>query len=420
MGEQTPVRELVRRSLKKRRAAERRFRAMGFCAVFFSLAILSLMLLQIFISGVGAFRQSYITLDIHYDAQVLGITTVSEESLSFANFDALVRNALQREFPELTVRSEQRELNRLVSMASGYQVRDRLLKRPQLLNTKETLQLLADDEVDMYVKHAKPGRLSERQRQWVDALRQQDKIVTRFNRVFFTSGDSSEPEQAGILGALSGTLLTLFFTFVLSFPTGVAAALYLEEFAKKNAFSAFLELNINNLAAVPSIIYGLLGLAIFINWFGMPRSVPLVGGLVLFLITLPTVIISSRAAIQAVPYSIREAALGMGASRMQVAIDHVLRSALPGMLTGAIIGIARALGESAPLLMIGMMAFIVDIPENLSDPATVLPVQIYIWASASEQAFVERTAAAILVLLLLLIIINAIAVWMRHKVERRW
>lgn len=420
MDEQANVRGLVARSLKKRRAAERRFRAMGFSAVFFALALLCLMLLQIGVMGISAFKQSYLKLDIRYDSQVLGIQTVSEESLSFANFDALVRNALKREFPAVTQRGELRELYRLSSMASGYQIRDRLLRQPNLLNRRETLYLLADDDVDMYVKHQQVGRLSDRQKRWVDVLQQRGKLLTRFNRIFFTNGDSSEPEQAGVLGALMGTLLTLGLTFALCFPTGVTAALYIEEFAKKNAFTAFLELNINNLTAVPSIIYGLLGLAIFINLFGMPRSVPLVGGLVLSMMTLPTIIISSRAAIQAVPMSVREAALGMGASPMQVAIDHVLRSALPGMLTGAIIGMARALGESASLLMIGMLAFIVDIPQKLHDPATVLPVQIYLWAGASERAFVERTAAAILILLALLLVINALAVWIRHKVERRW
>ncbi len=420
MDDQAKVRALVARSLKKRRAAERRFRFFGFSAVFAALSLLFLMLFEIGTIGAGAFRQTYLKLDIRYDSQVLGIKAVSEESLSFANFDALVRNALKREFPRVTNRSELRELYRLSSMASGYQIRDRLLRQPDLLDKNQTLYLLADDDVDMYVKHHSVGRLSERQKHWVEILQRRDKVVTRFNHLFFTSGDSSEPEQAGILGALMGTLLTLGLTFVLCFPTGVAAALYIEEFARKNAFTTFLELNINNLAAVPSIIYGLLGLAVFINLFGMPRSVPLVAGLVLSLMTLPTIIISSRAAIQAFPMSLREAALGMGASPMQVAIDHVLRSALPGMLTGAVIGIARALGESAPLLMVGMLAFIVDIPKKLNDPATVLPVQIYLWAGASERAFVERTAAAILVLLLLLLVINAIAVWVRHKVERRF
>jgi len=412
--------QLVQKSLKRRRAAERRFRTFGLCAVCLGLVALLFMLGQIIYLGAGAFQQTYVQLDIRYDADVLGIDVIDEESLSFANFDALIKNSLKKEFPAVSGRSQNRELYGLVSMAAGYELRDRLSRNHRRLNTTESLLLLADDDVDMYVKHGSMERLSERQQQWITELVQQGKIKKRFNVGFFTKGDSSEPEQAGILGALIGSLLAMGVAILLSFPIGVAAAIYMEEFASKNRFNTFLELNINNLAAVPSIIYGLLGLAVLINLFGMPRSVPLVAGVVLALMTLPTIIISSRAAIQAVPNSIREAALGMGASKMQVVVDHVFIPALPGMLTGAIVGFARALGESAPLLMIGMIAFIVDIPQGLNDPATVLPVQIYLWSGAAEPAFVERTSAAIMVLLVLLITMNAFAVWTRRKVERRW
>ena len=262
--------------------------------------------------------------------------------------------------------------------------------------------------------------MSDKQIAWIDQLHNEGNIRLQFNSNLFTRGDSREPEQAGIRGAIMGSLFTLILTLLLSFPIGVSAAIYLEEFAPKNRWTDFIEVNINNLAAVPSIIFGLLGLAIFINFFHVPRSVPIVGGLVLTLMTLPTIIITSRAAIKSVPPSIREAALGMGASKYQVVLHHVLPLALPGMLTGAIIGMAQALGETAPLLMIGMVAFIVDIPAGFTDPATVLPVQIFLWADSPERAFIEKTSAAIMVLLSFLIVMNTTAVWLRKRLERRW
>jgi phosphate transport system permease protein len=263
-------------------------------------------------------------------------------------------------------------------------------------------------------------RISDEQLGWLDALIKDGRIEQRFNWTFFRHGDSRDPELAGVGGALAGSLLTLFVTLLLSFPVGVAAAIYLEEFARQNRITDLIEVNINNLAAVPSIVFGLLGLSMFIGFFGMPRSAPLVGGVVLTLLTLPTIIIASRAALKAVPPSIREAALGMGASRVQTVAHHVLPLAMPGMLTGAIIGMARALGESAPLLMIGMVAFIVDIPQGLTDPSTVLPVQVFLWSDSPERAFVERTSGAIIVLLLFLILMNATAVVLRNRFEKRW
>ena len=263
-------------------------------------------------------------------------------------------------------------------------------------------------------------RLTDDQVAWVDALMADGSLQLRFNRAFFGNGDSRDPEQAGVRGALFGSFLTLMITLLLSFPIGVAAAVYLEEFAPKNRMTDVIEVNINNLAAVPSIVFGLLGLAVFIAFFGMPRSAPLVGGLVLTLLTLPTIIIASRAALKAVPPSIREAALGMGASRIQMVGHHVLPLALPGMLTGAIIGMARALGETAPLLMIGMVAFIVDVPRSFTDSATVLPVQIYLWADSPERGFTALTSAAIMVLLGFLVVMNALAVFLRNRFEKRW
>jgi phosphate transport system permease protein len=268
--------------------------------------------------------------------------------------------------------------------------------------------------------HQSQRRLKDDQITWIDQLDAKGAIEKRFNVMFFTQGDSREPELAGIAGAVSGSLFTLMITLLLSFPIGVAAAMYLEEFAPKNRWTDLIEVNINNLAAVPSIVFGLLGLAVFINFFGLPRSAPLVGGLVLTLMTLPTIIIASRAALKSVPPSIREAALGVGASKVQTVSQHVLPLALPGMLTGTIIGMAQALGESAPLLMIGMVAFIVEIPNSPFDPSTVLPVQIYLWSDSPERAFVERTSAAIMVLLSFLIAMNALAVILRKRFERRW
>jgi phosphate transport system permease protein len=262
--------------------------------------------------------------------------------------------------------------------------------------------------------------VSDEQLRWIDKLAAEGRLEQRFNVDFFTRGDSRDAELAGIWGAAVGSFFTLLVTLTLSFPLGVAAAVYLEEFAPRNRWTDLIEVNINNLAAVPSIVFGLLGLAVFINFFGLPRSAPLVGGLVLTLMTLPTIIIASRAALKSVPPSIREGALGIGASPMQSMMYHVVPLALPGMLTGTIIGMAQALGETAPLLMIGMVAFIADIPQGIFDPATALPVQIYLWADSPERAFVERTSAAIIVLLAFLAVMNVIAVVLRRRFERRW
>jgi phosphate transport system permease protein len=263
-------------------------------------------------------------------------------------------------------------------------------------------------------------QLGDKEAVWLEQMRDAGAIRSAFAWNFFTAGDSREAELSGIKGALAGSLLVVLVTLLLSLPVGVAAAIYLEEFAPKNRFTDLIEVNINNLAAVPSIIFGLLGLAVFLNAFGMPRSAPLVGGLVLALLVLPTIIIASRAAIRSVPPSIKEAALGVGASHQQAVFHHVLPLAVPGILTGTILGVARALGETAPLLMIGMVAFIVDVPGGFTDAATVLPVQIYLWSDLPEQAFQSRTAAAIILLLVVLFSLNAIAIYLRKRFERRW
>lgn len=418
--------ELVQRSLKKRYRAERRFRLFGLASVAVGLIALLALFIEIFGSGLSGFQQTYIRLNIVFDADTLEIDDVTDTGqLDDAYYDGIIREALAQRFPAVTERRERRALNSMISIGAAYDLRDMLIDKPQLLDQEVSMWLLADDDIDTYYKSFKAGdayetRVGEAQMARIHELLESGDLKTRFNTVLFTSGDSSEPEMAGILGAVTGSLLTLLVTFLLSFPVGVAAAVYLEEYARKNRFTDFIEVNISNLAAVPSIIFGLLGLSIFIGLFGMPRSIPRVGGLVLSLMTLPTIIISSRNAIKAVPPSIREAALGIGASKMQVILHHVLPLAMPGMLTGAILGMAQALGETAPLLMIGMVAFIMDVPGSITDPATVLPVQVFLWSDSPERAFVERTSAAIMVLLMFLVCMNALAVLLRRRLERRW
>ena len=327
-------------------------------------------------------------------------------------------------FPYVKKRSEKKGLYKLASADAEYQLRDMVLANPGLIDQTIPIWLLADDDVDMLIKghidRGDQGRLSTKQIELIEQLEADARIDKKINRAFFMSGDSTNPESAGVWGAVMGSFFTLLITLILSFPIGVAAAMYLEEFAPKNRWTDLIEVNINNLAAVPSIVFGLLGLAVFLNAFGLPRSAPVVGGLVLALMTLPTIIIASRSALTAVPPSIREAALGVGASKMQMVAHHVLPLALPGMLTGTIIGMARALGETAPLLMIGMVAFIADIPTGFTDPSTALPVQIFLWADSPERAFVERTSAAIIVLLGFLLVMNGTAIILRKRFERRW
>lgn len=420
--------EIVNASLAKRYARERRFRRIGILAVSLGLLFVSVLFLDIFFKGYSAFQQTYIRIQVDYDASLIDPKgTALPEDLAFADYMSLVRKSLREVFPEVTDRQSKRVLYKLVSPGAGQLLSQRVLNNPDIIGTTEKIWVLADDDIDMLMKghidRSAPEsnrRLDDRTLSWVDRLEQRGDIEKRFNSGFFTSGDSRQPEQAGIAGALMGSFYTLLLTLLFSFPLAVGSAIYLEEFAPKNKWTDLIEVNVNNLAAVPSIIFGLLGLAVFINFFGVPRSTPLVGALVLTLMTLPTMIIASRSALKSVPPSIREAALGVGASPLQTRLHHVLPLAMPGMLTGTIIGMAQALGETAPLLMIGMIAFIVDIPQGITDPSTVLPVQIFLWADSPERAFVERTSAAIMVLLAFLITMNLAAVLLRRRFERRW
>lgn len=414
--------EIIKQTLAKRYAKERRFRALGMVSVFLGLMFLLILLLGILVKATPAFTQHYLSVDMNYDASSLGVSSnPSITELEGANYRSLIRNTLYAQFPEVTQRKDKRELAALISGSAEYQIRDTLLANPGLLNQSTRVQVLLDDDVDTYLKNnAHSGRVSEQQISWINTLEKSGTVERNFNRNLFTNGDSREPESAGLLGATMGSLYALTICLLVSFPIGVMAAIYLEEFAPKNRWIDLIEININNLAAVPSIVFGLLGLAVFLNFFGMPRSAPLVGGLVLALLTLPTIIIASRSAIKSVPPSIREAALGLGASKMQTVFQHVVPLAMPGILTGAIIGSARALGEAAPLLMIGMVAFIVDVPQGFTDPSTVLPIQIFLWADSPERAFIAMTSAATIVLLIFLICMNGLAIWLRKRFEKQW
>jgi len=414
--------------LAKRYRAERRFRAYGIAAIVLALGVLAAMLISIVVTGHSAFRQSRLMLDIYYDPQILDPDgTKLPATLATADYQALARASLRELFPEVTARGELRSLSALLSRGAGNQLRNNVLENPELIGTRQTVAVLVADDVDLLVKGKfissgteATRQLNDKQVVWSLHLVDRGLLSLDFNTAFFTHGDSREPELAGILGSAVGSFYTLLICMAISFPVGVMAAIYLQEFAAKNRFTDLIEVNISNLAAVPSIVFGLLGLAVFLNFLELPRSAPVVGGMVLALLTLPTIIIASRAALLAVPPSIREAALAIGASKMQTVLHHVLPLGLPGMLTGAIIGMARALGETAPLLMIGMVAFIVDVPQSMVDPATALPVQIYLWADSPERAFTEKMAAGIMVLLAFLITMNLTAVVLRQRFERKW
>ena len=413
------------RLMQKRRRQEMLFRASGLVATGLGVAFLAVFFISLMFRGASAFTQSFVQLDVEFSAEHLAPN--GELDLAVADVESIVRDALFRMFPDVRDRAGRRDLYRLVSIGASYQLRDMLEKNPGLLGRSASVWVPASADIDMLVKgqvdrasSERERRVSDRQLAWVQALESAQRIDERFNSALFTSGDSSEPELAGIRGALVGSFYMLLVTLLLAFPMGVAAAIYLEEFAPRNRWTDLIEVNINNLAAVPSIVFGLLGLAVFINWLGLPRSASLVGGLVLSLMTLPVIIIASRAAITSIPQSIRDGALALGASRMQVVFHHILPLSLPGMLTGTIIGMSRALGESAPLLMIGMVAFIVDVPQGPLDPTTALPVQIFLWADSPERAFEERTSAAILVLLGFLLLMNLAAIILRKRMERKW
>jgi len=428
MTELTITQQRVASNLKRRHRSELRFRLFGMTAIYASLAFLGILFVTIFNTGAEAFKETRIYLEVHLNpADFGGSVPPTADDLASADYNRIIKSTLGGMFPDVTARRDKRNLYKLVSSGAAYELRELVMEQPGHIGRTLSIWVTASDDVDQVVKGlvrrdapADYRRLTDKQLAWLTILEDEDHVETRFNQTFFSSGDSREPELAGIAGAALGSLFSVMVCLFLAFPLGVLTAVYLEEFAPKNRWTEFVEININNLAAVPSIVFGLLGLSVFLNVFGLPRSSPLVGGMVLALMTLPTIIIGGRAAIKAVPPSIREAAYGLGASPIQAIFNQVLPLAMPGIMTGTIIGTARALGETAPLLMIGMVAFVVDIPTSILDPATALPVQVFLWADIPERAFGERTAAAILVLLGFTCLINLVAILLRRKYEIRW
>ena len=420
---------IIRKGISRRYAAERRFRMYGIAAIGFALAFLLFLFSSIVSNGYTAFVQTSFKLDVSLDPDVIDPSGKrSEKDIRIADYTLLARRALAAQLGvNPNDRPVMRDIRGLLSRDVDIQIRRVVEADPSLIGQTVPVWVLAHGQVDSLMKGqvdralpASQRRISDRQLEWLDKAEAEGFLAKRFNTGLFTNGASSSPETAGIGVAMVGSLFMMMTVVLLAVPLGVAAAVYLEEFAPKNVLTDTIEVNINNLAAVPSIVFGLLGLAIFINMAGLPRSASLVGGLVLTLMTLPTIIIATRAALKAVPPSIREAAMGVGASPIQVVFHHVLPLAIPGIMTGTIIGMARALGETAPLLMIGMRAFTTTPPDGLTDPATVLPVQIFLWSDEVNRGFVEKTSAAIIVLLVFLLTMNAIAVYLRNRFETRW
>ncbi len=417
-------------NLKYRYFKEKMFKVFSISAISISILFLFLLLADITNKARPAFTQTHIKLDINFSKELLGLeikNNYTKQELSQANYKGLINQSLKELFPKVVKRKHKKALRTMISSGVQYQLRDKLLANPKLLGTNISSWYLADDAIDTFFKGLIDKNVSEKNRKvkdyqinWINKLKSENRITTFLNFNFLTQGDSREPEQAGILSALVGSFYTMFITLLLSLPIGILTAIYLEEFAPKNYWTDLIEVNINNLAAVPSIVFGLLGLAVYINIFGVPRSSALAGGLVLTLMTLPTIIIATRASLKSVPPSIKNAALALGASKIQTTMHQTLPIAMPGILTGSIIGMAQALGETAPLLMIGMVAFIVDIPEGFLDPASALPVQIFIWSDSPERAFIALTSAAILVLLVFLFVMNLTATILRKKFEIKW
>ena len=420
--------DLIRDSLKKRNRSEKNFKLMGVLGIFTSLLFLSVILFSIFNEGKNAFYSTKLQLEVFFDEKIIDPQATRDiGEIRYANFKKIITNSLKIAFPEIKDKAELKKISNSISSSEEERLFKMIENDISLINQKKNLWLLVSSTLDVIHKNPEMANIVEEDRLisnqellWFNNLKENGKIKFSFNNNFFTSADSTEPEQAGIWGSLMGSYFTLIITLILSFPLAVAAGVFLEELAPKNKFTDFLEVNINNLAAVPSIIFGLLGLAIFLNVMHLPRSAPLVGGLVLALMTLPTIIIATRASLKAVPPSIREAAIGLGATKIQTVTHHVLPLSTPGILTGTILGMSQALGESAPLLMIGMVAFIVDVPGSFLDSSTVLPVQIYLWKSTAARGFVELTAAGVLVLLTFLILMNGFAIVIRNKFQKKW
>jgi len=405
-----------------RHKANRRLQIYGLAAIGTAVLLIAVLIGSLVASGYQSFVQTHVSFEVFIDS-----SKVSADAPERGNYRGIVRDSFTEPFPEVTSTRDKRALSDILTADAPYIIRDRVVADPTIIGRRFEITMPVSDPFDQFRKGVIPRDVPEEQRKvsdkqivWFDALVEEGRVTTPFNTALFLNADSRFPELAGLAGAIVGSFYALLVCFLISFPVGIAAAVYLEEFARKGRWSDILEVNINNLAAVPSVVFGLLGLAVFLNFFGLPRSTPLVGGMVLSLMTLPTIIIATRAALKAVPPSIREAALGIGASKHQVILHHVLPLAMPGILTGTIIGMAQALGETAPLLLIGMNAFITSPPGGVMESATALPTQIFIWADSPERGFVARTSAAILVLIGFLIVMNLVAVVLRKRFERRW
>jgi phosphate transport system permease protein len=415
--------------LKKRYTAEQRFKLYGAISILTALFFVGLLLFKVFSGGATAFIKTTIAVEVDYSRELLGFETSqtpSIDDLKQADFYNVTYQAATS-FYKFSNDAEEKFIRALLGARYEREIKNYLFNNPDVLGKKEILYLTTSDDVDQLHKGNFPRDIPEERRrinnfqlQVYDALVEQGKIKTKFNNYFFTNGDSRDSEVAGIAGSMVGSFFSIIICLILAFPIAILAAVYLEEFAPKNRITEIIEINVNNLAAVPSIVFGLLALGILLNTFGLPRSTSLVGGITLSLMTLPTIIIACRASLKAVPPSIREAALAVGASKVQTTFHHVVPLAMPGTLSGTIIGLAQALGETAPLLLIGMVAFVVDVPSVPTDPSASLPVQIYLWSEQAERGFVEKTSATIMLLIGFLIIMNSLAVWARQKFERKW
>jgi len=408
----------------KRYRAERRFKLYGRSAICVALLALVFLLVTILQQGLKGFEHTEIRLTMSVDTSVIG----QDAALwKHADMTPFIKRALLARFPVANERRTLRDLMGLISSGASLTIRSALISEPALAQKEFTLWLPASDAVDRAMKshlsqNSPEGerKISNRQLDWMDSLRKDQAIRVSWNPYLFTTGDSREPEQAGFMGSMIGSFFTLLTCMLVAFPVGVMAAIYLEEFSAKGRITEWIEININNLAAVPSVVFGLLGLAVYLNIFAIPRSASLAGGLTLALMILPTIIIATRASLRAIPDSIRDAARALGATPLQVVLHHTFPLAIPGIMTGTILGLARAMGETAPLLMIGMVAFVADIPRGPFDPATAMPVQIYLWATSPESSFVEKTASGIIILLLVLITMNSLAIFIRKRFEHRW
>lgn len=422
--------DLVQKTLLKRNRKEKRFKLFGIASIAFAFGFLMLLFSMLISKGYSSFLRNEVSLNIdlsqesiaaNSDLDLSEISTLSnEELIEKINYRRLIKQALRQEFPEIVELADINNLYQIVSKISALELRKKVEKNQKLIGGKNDLWLSVSSKFDIYFKHKQKSSLSEKQLILAEKLITDKKIRTKLNWDFFKFADSREPEIAGIGAGLKGSILVMLIFLSLAFPIGVMCAFYLEEFAPKNQITDIIEISINNLAAIPSIIYGLLGLTVYLQFFYLPRSSALVGGMTLFMLVLPVIIIATRNTIRAIPSSIKDGAMALGASKMQIVLHHLLPLSIPGIMTGTILAISRALGETAPLLMIGMVAFIADIPQNFSDPTTVLPVQIYLWSDSPEAGFAEKTAAAILVLLAMLILFNLIAVILRKKFEKKW